>query len=252
MTMLEFQNVSYQYPSEDFDIIDHLSFAVEPGSFHCIIGISGCGKSTIFRMTNGLLQPKGGTILVEGTPIAGRKRYCGYMPQKDLLFPWRTVGENVALPLEFKGVPKQKRVKEAKRMLKAVNLEERMLHKPTQMSGGQQQRVGIARAFVAKPKIVFADEPTGNLDSKTTKEVMEMIVGIARRHNETLILVTHDRDIAQYADRIVHLVDGDIVSDEKNQSTITRADAEAEVHTAEKKEALPVEKNVDLSGDKLA
>ena len=163
-----------------------------------------------------------------------------------------TAIENVALPLEFKGVPKQKRVKEAKRMLKAVNLEERMLHKPTQMSGGQQQRVGIARAFVAKPKIVFADEPTGNLDSKTTKEVMEMIVGIARRHNETLILVTHDRDIAQYADRIVHLVDGDIVSDEKNQSTITRADAEAEVHTAEKKEALPVEKNVDLSGDKLA
>ena len=99
--MLEFQNVSYQYPSEDFDIIDHLSFAVEPGSFHCIIGISGCGKSTIFRMTNGLLKPKAGTILVEGKSIVGRKHYCGYMPQKDLLFPWRTVGENVALPLEI-------------------------------------------------------------------------------------------------------------------------------------------------------
>ena len=81
--MLEFQNVSYQYPSEDFDIIDHLSFAVEPGSFHCIIGISGCGKSTIFRMTNGLLKPKAGTILVEGKSIVGRKHYCGYMPQKD-------------------------------------------------------------------------------------------------------------------------------------------------------------------------
>ena len=101
--MLEFQNVSYQYPSEDFDIIDHLSFAVEPGSFHCIIGISGCGKSTIFRMTNGLLKPKAGTILVEGKSIVGRKHYCGYMPQKDLLFPWRTVGENVALPLEIQG-----------------------------------------------------------------------------------------------------------------------------------------------------
>lgn len=101
--MLEFQNVSYQYPSEDFDIIDHLSFAVEPGSFHCIIGISGCGKSTIFRMTNGLLKPKAGTILVEGQSIVGRKHYCGYMPQKDLLFPWRTVGENVALPLEIQG-----------------------------------------------------------------------------------------------------------------------------------------------------
>ena len=94
--MLEFQNVSYQYPSEDFDIIDHLSFAVEPGSFHCIIGISGCGKSTIFRMTNGLLKPKAGTILVEGKSIVGRKHYCGYMPQKDLLFPWRTAGPSGA------------------------------------------------------------------------------------------------------------------------------------------------------------
>ena len=103
MNMLEFQSVSYQYPSEDFDIIDRLSFRVEPGSFHCLIGVSGCGKSTIFRMTNGLLQPKGGTILVDVSPIAGRKRYCGYMPQKDLLFPWRTVGENVALPLEIQG-----------------------------------------------------------------------------------------------------------------------------------------------------
>ena len=118
-----------------------------------------------------------------------------------------------------------------------------MLHKPTQMSGGQQQRVGIARAFVARPKIVFADEPTGNLDSKTTREVMEMIVGIARRHNETLILVTHDRDIARYADRIVHLVDGDIVSDEPNCSIIGR------------EEGAPVqgvEQNVDLASDKLA
>ena len=136
-------------------------------------------------------------------------------------------------------------------MLKAVNLGERMLHKPTQMSGGQQQRVGIARAFVAKPKIVFADEPTGNLDSKTTKEVMEMIVGIARRHNETLILVTHDRDIAQYADRIVHLVDGNIISDEPNHSILGREEAEA-APKAEKAPEPNVEQNVDLAGDKLA
>ena len=91
MAMLEFQNVSYQYPSEDFDIIDRLSFSVEPGSFHCIIGVSGCGKSTIFRMTNGLLKPKGGTILVGGEPIDGRKSYCGYMTQRSTV-PWRTVG----------------------------------------------------------------------------------------------------------------------------------------------------------------
>ncbi len=103
MSMLEFSHVSYQYPSEDFDIIDDLSFSVEPGSFHCIIGVSGCGKSTIFRMTNGLLRPQSGTIQVGGAPIEGQKRYCGYMPQRDLLFPWRTVGENVGLPLEIMG-----------------------------------------------------------------------------------------------------------------------------------------------------
>ena len=101
MSILSFDNVSYQYPSEDFDIIDRLSFSVEPGSFHCIIGVSGCGKSTIFRMTNSLLQPKSGTICVNDAPIVGQKHYCGYMPQKDMLFPWRTIGENLALPLEI-------------------------------------------------------------------------------------------------------------------------------------------------------
>ena len=115
--MLEFQNVSYQYPSEDFDIIDHLSFAVEPGSFHCIIGISGCGKSTIFRMTNGLLKPKAGTILVEGKSIVGRKHYCGYMPQKDLLFPFCTIEDNVALPLIVKGVKKKEARQQAGKYL---------------------------------------------------------------------------------------------------------------------------------------
>ena len=101
MSILNFDNVSYQYPGADFDIIDRLSFSVEPGSFHCIIGISGCGKSTIFRMTNGLLQPKTGNICVNGNPITGQNHYCGYMPQKDMLFPWRTIGENLALPLEI-------------------------------------------------------------------------------------------------------------------------------------------------------
>ena len=101
MSVLSFDHVSYQYPSEDFDIIDELSFEVAPGSFHCILGVSGCGKSTIFRMTNGLLQPKKGTIYVNGQPISGQKQYCGYMPQKDLLFPWRSVGENLALPMEI-------------------------------------------------------------------------------------------------------------------------------------------------------
>ena len=105
-------------------------------------------------------------------------------------------------------------------MLKAVQLQKRMHHKPTQMSGGQQQRVGIARAFVAKPKIVFADEPTGNLDTHTTKDVMEIMVKMARKYHETLIIVTHDPEIAEYADRIVTLIDGDVRSDQKNISIL--------------------------------
>ena len=122
-------------------------------------------------------------------------------------------------------------------MLKRVNLGQRLSHKPTQMSGGQQQRVGIARAFVARPKIVFADEPTGNLDSKTTTEVMEMIVRMSRKYGETLILVTHDQEIAQYADRIIHLVDGNIVSDEPNRSLIP---AEASIPVARTEANVPI------------
>lgn len=149
MHMLEFQEVSYQYPSEDFDIIDRLSFSVAPGSFHCIIGISGCGKSTIFRMTNGLLQPKGGTILVGGQPVAGRKGYCGYMPQKDLLFPWRTVGENVSLPLEIQGgLTKAERRDRAEAALRDVGLAGCLDKMPHELSGGMRQRAAFARAML--------------------------------------------------------------------------------------------------------
>ena len=138
--MLEFQNVSYQYPSEDFDIIDHLSFAVEPGSFHCIIGISGCGKSTIFRMTNGLLKPKAGTILVEGKSIVGRKHYCGYMPQKDLLFPWRTIEKNLCLPMEIAKVPQSEQIQRVSDILKEVGLSDYAAKYPKDLSGGMRQR----------------------------------------------------------------------------------------------------------------
>ena len=135
--------------------------------------------------------------------------------------PTQTAIENVAMPLMFKGINKRTRTKEAVHMLKAVGLGSRMMHRPTQMSGGQQQRVGIARAFVAKPKIVFADEPTGNLDSKTSRGVMEIMVRMAKIHHETLIIVTHDVNIAKYADRIINLHDGSIISDEPNQSIVS-------------------------------
>lgn len=125
--------------------------------------------------------------------------------------------ENVAMPLMFRGDGKRDRTRKAVAMLKKVGLGNRLKHYPRQMSGGQQQRVGIARAFVARPDVVFADEPTGNLDSKTTIEVMDMIKSFARKYNQTIVLVTHDPELAQYADRIVTLVDGRIVSDTKGE-----------------------------------
>ena len=123
-----------------------------------------------------------------------------------------TALENVELPLVFKRVPKKKRRAMAKEMLEKVGLKKRWKHKPKEMSGGQQQRVGIARAFVAKPSIVFADEPTGNLDTKTTMEVMELIREIAHDNNQTIVMVTHDRSLAQYADRVIHILDGKVQS----------------------------------------
>jgi putative ABC transport system ATP-binding protein len=126
-----------------------------------------------------------------------------------------TALENVCLPLTFRGVSQKKREKKALEIMKAVGLENRLKHKPSQMSGGQQQRVGIARAFVGEPEIVFADEPTGNLDSVTTKEVMNLMVSMAKKFNQTLIIVTHDNDIASYASRIIHIHDGKIVKIEE-------------------------------------
>ena len=208
MAMLEFQDVSYQYLSEDFDIIDHLSFAVEPGSFHCIIGISGCGKSTIFRMTNGLLQPKSGTILVEGQSIVGRKRYCGYMPQKDLLFPWRTVGENVALPLEIQGgISKAERRDRAAAALHDVGLSGCLDKMPDELSGGMRQRAAFARTMLTGCDLLLLDEPFSALDFLTRISMQEWLVDQWRRHQKTILFITHDVEEALFLSQSVLVVE---------------------------------------------
>ena len=206
--MLEFQNVSYQYPSEDFDIIDHLSFAVEPGSFHCIIGISGCGKSTIFRMTNGLLKPKAGTILVEGKSIVGRKHYCGYMPQKDLLFPWRTVGENVALPLEIQGeLTRAERRDRAEAALADVGLAGCGSKMPDELSGGMRQRAAFARTMLTGCDLLLLDYPFSSLDFLTRFSMQEWLLDQWQRHKRTILFITHDVEEALFLSSSVLVVE---------------------------------------------
>ena len=208
MHMLEFQEVSYQYPSEDFDIIDRLSFSVAPGSFHCIIGISGCGKSTIFRMTNGLLQPKGGTILVGGQPVAGRKGYCGYMPQKDLLFPWRTVGENVSLPLEIQGgFSKAERRDRAEAALRDVGLAGCLDKMPHELSGGMRQRAAFARTMLTGCDLLLLDEPFSALDFLTRISMQEWLLDQWQRHKKTILFITHDVEEAVFLSSSVLVVE---------------------------------------------
>lgn len=206
--MLEFKSVSYQYPVEDFDIIDRLSFHVEPGSFHCIIGISGCGKSTIFRMTNGLLRQKSGEILVAGKNIEGRKNYCGYMPQKDLLFPWRTVGENVILPLEVqKGRTRKEMRQLGEEALADVGLSGCYDKMPGELSGGMRQRAAFARTMLTGSDLLLLDEPFSALDFLTRISMQEWLVEQWQRHKKTILFITHDVEEALFLSSSVLVVE---------------------------------------------
>lgn len=209
----------YRMGKEKIIALDDVDLTIEKGEICCLFGTSGSGKSTLLNMLAGLEKPTKGSIKMKGTRIDQldeaqlahfRQKYVGFVFQSYNLIPSLTALENVSLPLIFQGIPKKERDKIAKEMLKAVGLESRLHHKPKEMSGGQQQRVSIARAFVNKPAILFADEPTGNLDTHTTIEVMEMITEIAKKYNQTLIIVSHDPEIADYATKIITLIDGNI------------------------------------------
>lgn len=227
--IITIQNLSkyYRIGSEKVKALDQINLEIEKGEICCILGTSGSGKSTLLNQLAGLEKPTSGSVHIGKTNIsmmtedqlAGfRQRNIGFVFQSYNLISSMTAAENVAMPLLFRGVDRTTRDKHAADMLKKVGLANRMRHKPSEMSGGQQQRVGIARAFVAKPKIVFADEPTGNLDSRTTLEVMRLLIDMAHTHGITFVLVTHDNELAKYADRIVTLKDGVIISDVKNES----------------------------------
>lgn len=215
----------YRVGEEKVVALDNVSLSIKPGEICCILGTSGSGKSTLLNMLAGLEKPTRGEIYLLGKPIHKmderqlahfRQRYLGFIFQAYHLLPALTALENVSLPLAFRGIDSRTRQREAMQILTAVGLSRHLRHRPTQMSGGQQQRVGIARAFVGRPPLIFADEPTGNLDSSTTREVMNLIVNLAAQNQQTLLIVTHDHDVASYANKIVHVLDGRIEKIENN------------------------------------
>lgn len=209
--------------------LDGVDFEIYRGEFCAITGPSGSGKSTLLNMLAGLEHPSKGEIVIaekhieklnEKQLVAFRRERVGFIFQSYNLLAAMNAVENVALPLSFRGISKAVRQKRAVEYLRLVGLEKFMKHMPNQMSGGQQQRVGIARALAVNPQIIFADEPTGNLDSKTTMEVLRLMQKIVKERNLTLVMVTHDNNLATYADRIFKIIDGKIVHIEENHQEV--------------------------------
>lgn len=224
--VIEVCGLRKEYPLGDETVValNNVDLRIRRGEICVIFGTSGSGKSTLLNMLAGMEKPTKGSVRVEGVCISAldeeklaefRQKNLGFIFQAYNLLPYLTATENVALPLMFSGVERSEREQRARSILKQVGLGHRLDHYPTQMSGGQQQRTGIARALVTRPKVIYADEPTGNLDSTTTKEVMKMITRFALLNRQTIILVSHEPETAAYAHRIVTLIDGNIVKDEK-------------------------------------
>lgn len=222
--MIEVRNLRKEYVmgTERVIALDRINLDIARGQICCIYGESGSGKSTLLNQLAGMERPTRGGVRIGGIVVSRlderelaefRQKHIGFVFQSYNLLPGLNAVENVAMPLMFRGVPREEREARARAMLRRVGLGKRLNHYPSQMSGGQQQRVGIARAFVTRPQVVFADEPTGNLDSKTKVDIMDMIRDFARENGRTIVLVTHDDHMAAYADRIVTLLDGRIVHD---------------------------------------
>lgn len=230
--------------------LNGLSFDVYQGEFIAIVGTSGSGKSTCLNMLAGLEKPSKGEIEIageridrmnEGELVRFRRLNVGFIFQSYNLVASMNAVENVSLPLMFRGVPEEERLRESEKYLELMGIGDQRDHLPNQMSGGQQQRVGIARALVIEPKIIFADEPTGNLDSHTTEEVLALMQRIVRERNNTLIMVTHDPNIAAWSDRQLRVVDGKIVE------TVIQKESPIEKRIYEEKHDWPFVKTEALT-----
>ena len=230
---LEINNLKKSFGTGEsrVEVLKGIQFSVEKGEICVLLGPSGSGKSTLLNMLAGLEKPTKGEVSIAGKHIEKlneeqlvtfRRDHVGFIFQSFHLMGTLNAVENVALPLSFRRVPRDVRMKKANAMLDLVKLGKHKKHLPNQMSRGQQQRVGVARALVVDPDIIFADEPTGNLDSHTSEEVMELMQRVVREQKKTLVMVTHDDHLATYADRVFHIRDGKILKIEDNRKTEQR------------------------------
>jgi putative ABC transport system ATP-binding protein len=223
MAFISIKGLKRQYKmGQDIVVaLNELNLDVDEGEFLCLMGPSGSGKSTLLNLLGGLDSPDGGSIVVNGQEVTKldadglaryRQRQVGFIFQSFNLVPTMTALQNVEFPMVFSGVTPAERHRRATELLTQVGLGDRLGHKPTEMSGGQQQRVAVARGLVNKPDILFADEPTGNLDSKTGEDIMGMLTDI-NKNGQTVVMVTHDPKISTYAKRTIRMLDGHVVDD---------------------------------------
>lgn len=225
MEILRVENLNKIYGKGENEVkaVNNISFSVQKGEFLAIIGASGSGKSTLLHLLGGVDRPTSGKVYIDGKDIYQlndeqlaifRRRQVGLIYQFYNLIPILNVEENISLPCNLDG--KEVNKKELEELLKTLNLENRRTHLPNELSGGQQQRVSIGRAIINKPAIMLADEPTGNLDSKASEEIISLLRLSNKKYNQTVIIITHDEKIALEADRVITIDDGKIIKDERN------------------------------------